>query len=330
MRVDVTVNKTKLSISVGTGQQSFKWLASVIQERLRQFNLMRKNLEPETFIVTEIRNHENQLINPKDKLFEHTTPAGLSVIAIVSTAFPIDDWENPKFNDWMQVAYLHTETNQNWAKEMDAWRENLQGIKENATDIFGQSNTEAKRMNINNTLLASKAVPHTARLIKIGFDFTEADVELAFNLDWQIMSWKWLSASSSSTPFTEVIRSKLGDVLKGNYSVICNIFAHYAGVAKVGQRYGMTIEELGHFFHFIRFINWKNEEEIIENIVQTTSVVNQKEESTNNNGEKKGSTSSSSSGRWLLITRAHFTEILTYVAMQLNPDATVSIQKLFF
>jgi hypothetical protein len=117
--------------------------------------------------------------------------------------------------------------NQNWAKEMEVWRQNLQDIKSNPNDPFGFMSDATKSINYNTTLLAAKATPQSARLIKIGFDFTDADVELAFNLDWQIMDWTWLGSS-----LNEHSRVKLGDVIKLNYSLICNIFAHYAGVGK--------------------------------------------------------------------------------------------------
>jgi hypothetical protein len=256
MRIKVIVNEHEVNISCANGNQSFQWLAYVIQERLKQYKILRKSLEPETYVVTEIRNLEGELINPKDKIFEHSTPAGLSVRAMIATSFPIDEWENPVFNDWMQVAHLHSQQNQYWSKEMEAWRTNLEDIKKNSSDVFGYSNEAAKNVDINATLLASKAIPHSARLIKLGFDFTEADVELAFNLDWQIMSWKWLP-----THLNEMQKNKLGDVIKTTYSLICNIFAHYAGIGKVGQRFGMTVEELGHFFHFMKVYDWKNDDQ---------------------------------------------------------------------
>jgi hypothetical protein len=31
----------------------------------------------------------------------------------------------------------------------------------------------------------------------------------------------------------------------------------------VGQRYGMTIEEFGHFLHFTKLFEWKQDEETI-------------------------------------------------------------------
>jgi hypothetical protein len=232
MHVKVIVKNEELSISCGPGQQSFQWLAAVIQERLKTFRILRKSLEPETYIVTELRNAEGELINPKDKIFEHNTASGLIVHAMLANSFPVDEWENPVYNDWMEVAHLNSGQNQNWSKEMSVWRENLAEIKKNSSateNIYGLSNEAAKHIDINNALLASKALPQNtaAKLIKIGFDFTEADVELAFNLDWQIMSWKWMNSSMN-----DLQKNKLGDILKLNYSLICNIFSHYAGVAK--------------------------------------------------------------------------------------------------
>jgi hypothetical protein len=327
MRIKVIVNQHELSISCANGQQSFQWLASVVQERLKENKLLRTSMDPESYIVTEIRNTENELINPKDKIYEHATPAGLSVRATISQTFPTDDWENPVFNDWMQVAYLHSASNQNWAKEMESWRQNLEKIKKDSSDIFGLSNDAAKNVDINATLLASKAVPHSARLIKIGFDFTEADVELAFNLDWQIMSWKWLP-----TPLMELQKNKLGDVIKSSYSLICNIFAHYAGIGKVGQRFGMSVEELGHFLHFMKLFDWKADEELIESFVERT-FPDKNSNGTESNRSSKADLKAKGSGKysdnWLLITRAHFTEILTYIALEQQLGTTVRLLTMF-
>ena len=218
MRVRVNVREHQLDINCGSGSQSFQWLASVVQSRLKQYHILRKSLETDDFIVTEIRNVEGELVNPKDKLYEHSGPSGLVVSATIATSFPVDDWENPNMNDWMQVAHIHSSTGEKWSSEIEAWRVSLDQIKKSAGGVGDAAQFNA-------TLLAQRVIPQTARLIKIGFDFTEADVELAFNLDWQGMSWRWLQPN-------DFVKSKIGDVLKSNYSLICNIFAHYAGVGK--------------------------------------------------------------------------------------------------
>lgn len=227
MKVRVMVRDHHVDISAGNGSQSFQWLASVVQSRLKQYNILRKSLEDDSYIVTEIRNGNGELINPKDKLYEHAGPTGLTVTATVATAYPVDDWENPQMNDWMQAGYVHSGVHQHWSQEIDAWRTNLQHIKETTGGV-------GDFQSLNATLLAQKVMPQSAQLIKIGFDFTQADVELAFNLDWQAMQWKWLSASTGITNAgnLELLKSKIGDILKDQYALICNIFTHYAGVGK--------------------------------------------------------------------------------------------------
>jgi hypothetical protein len=233
MKARVLVGGHQLEVSVGSGSQSFQWLASVVQERLKAQNVLRKSLQVDSYIITEIRNANGELINPKDKLYEHaTTTTGLVVSATVATAFPVDDWENPQMNDWMQAAYVHSAVGKHWAQEIDAWRVSLQQIKSRAEVGLGGHDLH----NLNTSLMTQRLIPQTAQFVKIGFDFTEADVELAFNLDWQAMQWKWLSTDTRG----DALRSKIGDVLKASYALVCNVFTHYAGAGK-GAKYHVYI-----------------------------------------------------------------------------------------
>lgn len=268
-----------------------------MQGRLKTMNVLRRSLETDQYIVTEVRNTNGELINPKDKIYEHAGPSGLVVQASISTAFPVDDWENPAMNDWMQAGYVHSQAGQHWVKEINVWRSNLAQLK--SSEQHGDLNT---------SLLAQRVLPQTSRLIKIGFDFSEADVETAFNLDWKGMQWDWV-------PLGEAGKSAVGDLLKGSYSLVCNVFAHYAGTGKVGQRYGMTLEELGHLLHFLRCADWKDgEEQQVADIFAKTAPA-------------AASSSSGSGGtsklqeRWPLMTRAHLATALVCVALEQSPES---------
>lgn len=224
MKVRVLVRNEQIDISCGDGRQSFQWLAAAIQGRLKHFNVLRKGLETDQYIVTEIRNTSGELINPKDKLYEHAGPSGLIVRATVEVTFPVDSWENPVMNEWMEAAYTHSQSGHHWAHEIEVWRDNLAELKAAAP--------KGADVDYNTLLLAKKVLPAASQLIKIGFDFTAADVETAFNLDWRGMDWSWI-------PLGEIEKSKLGDILKSSYSLICNIFAHYAGIGK-GWRFSFS------------------------------------------------------------------------------------------
>ncbi|RYG63814.1 hypothetical protein EON64_15200 [archaeon] len=189
-----------------------------MQERLKAFNVLRKCLETDSYIVTEIRNSEGELINPKDRLFEHAGPSGLIVSATVATSFPVDDWENPEINDWMQSAYVKSSSGIHWTGEIEAWRHSLRQIK--------QANQGSKDVDYNATLLAQKVLPNTSRLIKIGLDFDESDLESLFRLDWEAVGLQHLRALS------EADKRKVGKVLQARYHLVCNVFAHYAGIGK--------------------------------------------------------------------------------------------------
>ena len=215
MFVHAKVRDATVKISCGNGRQSFRWLGSVVQSRIKQYGVLKNKFEDENYIVTEIRNMDGQLLNPMDLLCEHADSDNLNVVATVVSAFPVDEWEVPEMGDWLKEAHVKSKTGHHWMTEIEAWRDSLKTMK------AAQSNYEDKEVNI----LAHRANPVSSNLIQIGFDFSEADIYSAFDLDWSIMKWDWLQPS-------ELLKNQLGDALKSNYAIICNFFAHYCGVGQ--------------------------------------------------------------------------------------------------
>ncbi|KAJ1437193.1 hypothetical protein B484DRAFT_392916, partial [Ochromonadaceae sp. CCMP2298] len=89
MIIEVKVKDQNVSISVGDGKQTFKWLASVVQARIQQYGVLKSRFENDNYIVTEVRNKSGELINPADRLYEHADLGKCSVTAIVATSFPV-------------------------------------------------------------------------------------------------------------------------------------------------------------------------------------------------------------------------------------------------
>jgi hypothetical protein len=220
MKIQVKLGKTgkNLEISCGDGKQSFKWLASVIPSRIKQFKLLRSDFEEDNYLVTEIRNANNELLNPNDRIFEHFGPEELVVNAVIVSTFPVDEWNNPEIVDWMKVAYIKSKIGLNWSNEIDAWRNTLSSNK-----------NDKKHNTSSNVVLSPRMQRKTSNFIKIGFDFTERDIEYAFDLDWGNIKLYWLKPSDHEL-------NLIGDCLKSNYSLICNIFAHYCGSGQ-GKKY---------------------------------------------------------------------------------------------
>eukprot|EP01038_Epipyxis_sp_PR26KG_P005050 gene5050-7047_t len=300
MRVKVSVDaegvSTTLVVSCGDGRQTIKWLASVIHSRIKQYNIFQNSktsIDENNFIITGISNSQNELINPLDSIFEHADKDNnLSVIASVSSSYPVDNWENPVLNDWMKISYLHSDTNKHYLNELELWRDALMNNISNPTKSPRSPRFEKKE---------------ESTLVQIGYNFSENDVNTAFELDWSNMKWN----SDNIIMTNSFIRSSLGDYLKSNYSLICNIFAHYCGTGEVGQRYGLTIQEFGHFIHFLRIINFKTDEDEIEKLFFLHGQhLKKKEES---KGRKE----------YPLMTRSHFTQTIIDIAM-MNEDQKLS------
>lgn len=215
MIVNVKVQDSNIKVSCGNGRQTFRWLGSVVQARIKQYGVLRRKYEEDNYIVTEIRNAEGLLLNPADLICEHTASDTLSVIAIVSSSFPVDEWEIPEMGEWLKGATIKSDVGQHWVSEIEAWRESLKSL--NAAHNSGED--------IETNILVHKAHPPSSNLIQIGFDFSESDINSAFDLDWTVMKWEWLQPS-------DLLKNQLGDALKSNYAMICNFFTHYCGIGQ--------------------------------------------------------------------------------------------------
>jgi len=215
MIIKVKVQGATITISCGNGRQTFRWLGSVVQARIKQYGVLKNRYEEDNYIVTEIRNGNDQLINPADLLLEHAGSGTLEVTAIVTSHFPVDEWEIPEMGDWLKGAHVKSKIGSQWMSEIEAWRGSLQNMKDATNRGEGQESN----------VLLHRAQPQTSNLIQIGFDFTESDINSAFDLDWSVMKWDWLQP-------TELLKNQLGDVLKRNYASVCNLFAHYCGVGQ--------------------------------------------------------------------------------------------------
>ena len=217
MIVKVKLLDTSFDVPVGNGHQTFKWLASVIQGRINSNKMLLKKIGNASYIVTEVRNTFDELLNPTDMIFEHSGPNGLVVTAITSTSYPVDEWENPDPGDWLKGAYIQSKAGKHWAIEIDAWRESLKQLK---AAHNGDTEVDYDKM------LTQRFEPQsTTTFIKIGFDFSESDIASAFSLDWNNMRWSWLKLSDSE-------KNATGDALKKSYAMICNVFAHYCGIGQ--------------------------------------------------------------------------------------------------
>ena len=216
MIIKVKVLNSTINISCGNGRQTVRWLGSVVQARIKQYGVLKNRFEDENYIVTEIRNGEGHLLNPADLLFEHAKDGSLEVTAVVTSSFPVDEWEIPELGDWLKSAHVKSKIGSQWMSEIEAWRGSLK-----AMNNVNSSRGEGQESNV----LLHRAQPQTSNLIQIGFNFTDVDINSAFDLDWTIMRWDWLQPS-------ELLKNQLGDVLKRNYSSVCNIFAHYCGIGQ--------------------------------------------------------------------------------------------------
>lgn len=114
-------------------------------------------------------------------------------------------WKTYKLKQ--RSAYVKSDIGSHYAEELDAWRNNLRAIDRHEEGVMIGSGS-------------------TSTFIKVGFDFSDDDIDSAFDLDWGNMKWGWLGAVSDSQ------KNAIGDVMKSNYRLFCNVFAHYCGIGQ--------------------------------------------------------------------------------------------------
>ena len=222
MIVIVHVEDKEINISVGEGKQTVKWLSGVIQSRIVQHRVLKSNRDDCFYIVTEIKNASDQLIHPSDFIYEHASSDKLHVKATVASSFPTDQWECPMVSDWMKIANIRSDDGLKWMTEIEAWRDSLN--KMNA--VVSQS-SQSIDMHQNN-ILVQRSQNQASNFVQIGYNFSLADIESAFDLDWQVMVWEDIIGAG----INEVHKSQMGETLRSHYRTVCNVFAHYSGTGQ--------------------------------------------------------------------------------------------------
>lgn len=227
-----------LEVSVGDGNQTFKWLAMTIEARLKQYKLLRKTFSQDSVVVIGLKNELGELIDPRDKLQEHCLSDSLNLTAAVLEQIPTDEYGDPMMNDWMAAAYINSEAGNRWHAETIAWREKLGKLRQDTRQTDLPSH----------------------RLLHIG-EFNTEEAATAFDLDWGQLNWMNLGLVKGDPH-----RKAIHDFLKLNYVMICNFFQHFVGSGRVGEHYGLSLNEFGHCLHYCRLINFRLHMEKVEQI----------------------------------------------------------------
>lgn len=284
LTVAVSLGGRNVDIKVGDGKQTFKWLSGVVASRAKAFKIVQDEYD-DGFLVTGIRNSSGDLIDPMDCICEHTEGDCLQVSADLTTTFDSDEWGNPIRNPWLTAAHTRSDLGKKWTDEMNALRERLSKKSMEDELDYDTGGPQSPRLRSN--------------IIQIGEEFSTSDIKTTFALDFKQMTWTWAEELLGMMP-------SMGETIQSNYSTICNIFLHYCGAGEIGQRYGMTPLEFGHFLHFARVFNYNKENRRTDEIFRRTSRA------------QSGMVDNP------IMTRVHFTQALVCVAMEKELGASIA------
>jgi hypothetical protein len=239
MIINVHVKEKVLEISLGSGEQTFRWLGLVVNARLKSSGLLKKSFEEECRTVLGFTNEEGNILDPT-KLICNMVDDKANVFAQVTESLQSDGDGNPMLTNWQVSAYVHSDLGVQYYSAMEAYRERKQ--QEDEVEVVTSSS-----------------------LLYVG-DFSLEDITSAFELDWRQLNWSWLDISDSDFEYHD-----LKTILSQNYGLVCRIFSHYCGAGKVGEAYGMNLVEFSHLVHTTGAFHWKTHGKKIEDIF--TSVI---------------------------------------------------------
>ena len=301
--VKVNVANKELIIKVGDGRQNFKWLAQTLQSRIKEFNILRDEYQDEGIIITCLKNIKGELINPIDCIYEHVNIDNendiiiLNINAEIATKYEADQWGFPIINDWQSNAYVRTQHGITWNNEMTAFRDNFQN---------GNNSNEYQSAAYSN-------------LVQIGEALSESELSMAYELDWNQMKFTWLEDI-----LTEGQRVLLHDVLQNHYYILYNLFLQYCGIAKVGQRYGLSLIDFRHILHIARIYNVLDNPEKVDAIFFKISGESLNSNESSNtlipSGSKSSLNARTVSDNWILMSRQEFAQALVYIAIEKKGD----------
>jgi len=246
MIINVHVKDKVLEISLGDGEQTFRWLGLVVNARLKSSGILKKSFEEECRTVLGFTNEEGNTIDPTKRIVNMVDDKA-NVYAEVTESLQSDEHGNPMLTNWMVSAYVHSDLGVQYYSAMEAYRQ-----KQHEDDV---------------------EVVTSSSLLYVG-DFTLEDINTAFELDWRQLNWSWLDISDSDFEYHD-----LKAILSQNYGLVCRIFSHYCGTGKVGEAYGMNLVEFSHLIHTTGAFHWKTNAKKIEEIFSSVIVGDESGES---------------------------------------------------
>ncbi len=295
IQVNVFVEESCHSISVGGGKQTFRWLAQCIQSRLLLMKSMRSSNKAERFRINALRNKGNELINPFDLIVEHL-PLDINLLEVYADCqfnANIDDSGNPLYTEWESSAYVVSEEGRNWFDNLENARNQEKKAKNNEY--------KASEIAIGDIFLSTeesqKAFQNDRKLfnyINI-FDMSTTTTTSSSSRSPTRDGESKHSSNSTNSTFSD----SMYKLIASHYIYFSNLFLLFAGPGVLGRPYGITYSDYGHIIHQSKLSDFKNERLLIEKTffeaTKDTNTINAIKNSFNNNNDNDNSKNESKS-----------------------------------
>lgn len=253
---------------------------------------------------------DGSMRKPMQKLSEYVEEGSyedggrlVNVYVLVAEEYISNEWGHPIMSDWRMMSDVHNKYHEALMREMKR-REDADEVDKLA--VSGSSVDGEDR--------ASSAA---ASFVQIG-DFSNiANIESTFELDWNLFMWTCVPV-----PVSEMQEASIRLAIRDNYNLVCNLFSHFCGIGKIGEKFGMTRCELKNLL-YTSGIDEKGS--LIERALlllpdlKSPSMKDPGDNKSFNEDSSSSSTSTSSSASSAmvdnpLITRPQFAQVLVSVA----------------
>jgi hypothetical protein len=257
MKVLVEVEKMKIMVPCGAGEQKMKWLGLVAAQRhalaLPHGKTRAREESDEKrgfFLPKDVLSDRGSSLDP-DMVIKDVLGDGDRVTVELQTVVEVDDIGAPIMSPWQTRAFAATGA----ASERRA-----RGIASRAAiaEHEAEINAEVQRRVREDeryqraheaAALAEVTQAGGYNVVVTGHLETAEESAAALDLDWPALSeslkdLRCFPSATAKEAFKEDLRTSYGDLNR--------IFVHYAGLGRIGQQHGVSLSEFCHYAHISR------------------------------------------------------------------------------
>lgn len=263
MKVIVEVEKMKIVVPCGAGEQKLKWLGLVAAQRhalavphgrtrAREENDEKRGL----FLPRDVLARDGSSLAP-DLLIKDVLGDGELVSVELQRVVEVDDIGAPILSPWATSAF---------ATRGAASERRARGISSRASiatheaeinaEVTRRAREDERYRSAHEAAALAEATQGTGyNVVVTGHLETAEEAAAALDLDWPAVSESLQDLRCHPGP---TAKEAFKDELRRAYGDLNRIFVHYAGLGRVGATHGVSLGEFCHYAHISRLARYRD------------------------------------------------------------------------